>query len=186
METNNQQDSCAEAIYAQFEKTFTSKRARMVSLARGLLNKRIKREAEDVVQDAFVAALQQAPNFRSESRLSTWITTIVMRTAWARNQDNEPMFSEYQDVDLVSGSSCRRIGSLHVTGRQESVRNGELDAAKLLDQVLSVLTPEQVVFVKAWADGSFKGQMNTALRLRLMRCRRKMRVKHEQLKQAAA
>lgn len=43
-------------------------------------------EAEDVVQDVFLAALRKLPEFRGEARFSTWLTAIAVNICRSRRR----------------------------------------------------------------------------------------------------
>jgi RNA polymerase sigma-70 factor, ECF subfamily len=55
---------------------------RLYRIARGIL--RNSTEAEDAVQDAYVAAFSHLPSFRGDSSLATWLSRITMNEALGR------------------------------------------------------------------------------------------------------
>ena len=66
-------------------------------------------EAEDIVQEVFIATLKGLPNFKGESRLGTWlyrITTLVSGRFIARRSRNQS-----QEIDLERLSSSAMADS---------------------------------------------------------------------------
>ncbi len=61
-----------------FESLYREHRGRVYALALRLT--RDARAAEDLTQDTFVRAWQGLPGFRGDSRLTTWLHTITVRT----------------------------------------------------------------------------------------------------------
>jgi len=54
-------------------------------------------DAEDVAQDSFVKAYLQIDTFQGKSKFSTWLYTIVYRTAVSRLQQNKLRLSSIDD-----------------------------------------------------------------------------------------
>lgn len=65
-----------------FETLMRRHNRRLFRVARAIL--RSDADAEDAVQDAYVKAYRAMAGFRGESRLSTWLTRIVVNEAYAR------------------------------------------------------------------------------------------------------
>jgi RNA polymerase sigma-70 factor (ECF subfamily) len=62
-------------------------------------------DAEDVVQNAFVKAFQNLPDFREESRFYTWLVRITINEALMkirRRRSNEVSIDESQQADDIS------------------------------------------------------------------------------------
>lgn len=66
-------------------------------------------EAQDVVQESFVAAWQGLPRFRGDARFSTWLHSIVANTALSRVQKlRRHSSAELPDgPDLAAGPALR-------------------------------------------------------------------------------
>ena len=58
-------------------------------------------EAEDIAQEALIAAFTRLPRFAGRSRLSTWLHTITVRT-WRRRMDRAPQPTLLLTEELVS------------------------------------------------------------------------------------
>ena len=68
-------------------------------------------EAEDILQEGFVRVFANLKNFRSESRLETWITRIMINSALNQNRQklyllplvdvNEMSIQETEDISLA-------------------------------------------------------------------------------------
>lgn len=85
---------------------------RLFRVARGILDS--DAEAEDAVQDAYLAAFTRLEQFRGASRFSTWITRITINAARMRARAARPC-QEYDTVDekdeavvIFPGSSIER------------------------------------------------------------------------------
>lgn len=69
-------------IRIDFERLVMDERERVARLAYRLLG--WSHEAEDVVQDVFVTAMRQAPRFRGQARVSTWLARITINLCRSR------------------------------------------------------------------------------------------------------
>jgi RNA polymerase sigma-70 factor (ECF subfamily) len=67
---------------AAFEQLMRSHNLALFRTARSIV--RDDADAEDVLQDAYIAALRHIGDFRGGSRLTTWLTRIVINTALGR------------------------------------------------------------------------------------------------------
>ena len=79
--------SCAsETTLARFEQTITEDRPRLLWLAQRVVRRR--EIAEEIVQESLLKAFRALPRFRGESRMSTWLYTIVRNSSleYLRNQ----------------------------------------------------------------------------------------------------
>jgi RNA polymerase sigma-70 factor (ECF subfamily) len=73
---------------AAFRELMARCNQRLFRVARGLVAS--DDEAEDVVQEAYVAAFAKLDRFRGESSLATWLTRIVINEARQRRRDRKP------------------------------------------------------------------------------------------------
>lgn len=64
---------------AAFERLLRNTERQMLAVAAGFAH--TPDEANDIYQDAMLAAFRALPRFRQESRFSTWLHTIVVNTA---------------------------------------------------------------------------------------------------------
>jgi RNA polymerase sigma-70 factor (ECF subfamily) len=67
---------------AAFETLMRRHNRRLFRVARAIL--RSDQDAEDALQDAYLAAYRAMAGFRADARLSTWLTRIVVNEAYAR------------------------------------------------------------------------------------------------------
>ena len=67
---------------AAFEQLMRRHNTALFRAARAIV--RDDADAEDVVQEAYIAAYRHLPEFRGDARLSTWLTRIVINQALAR------------------------------------------------------------------------------------------------------
>jgi RNA polymerase sigma-70 factor (ECF subfamily) len=88
-----------------FEQLMRQYNRRLYRLARAAL--RDDAEAEDALQDAYIAAYRSLDKFRGESTLSTWLSRLVLNECFgrlrrgARRQKVIPMVSPTQEMDAV-------------------------------------------------------------------------------------
>jgi RNA polymerase sigma-70 factor (ECF subfamily) len=68
---------------AAFQEIFEALRQPVFALCRNLTGN--STEAEDVAQEVFLAAYRALPRFRGDSRISTWLHRIAIRTALRSN-----------------------------------------------------------------------------------------------------
>lgn len=79
-----------------FERLMRQNNRRLFRVARSIL--RDDAEAEDAVQDGYIEAHRALGGFRGESRLSTWLTRIVINQALARRRARRP--ADAADIEL--------------------------------------------------------------------------------------
>jgi RNA polymerase sigma-70 factor (ECF subfamily) len=116
---NNRQNApmaSAESITAGdragFEQLMRQYNRRLYRLARAVLRDDV--EAEDALQDAYLAAYRSMDRFRGESTLSTWLSRLVLNECFgrlrrgARRQKVIPMVSPTQEMDSVPEQDSER------------------------------------------------------------------------------
>lgn len=64
-------------------------------------------EAEDAVQDAFIRAYNSLPDFRGESRFSTWLTRIVYNVCMTRLTRRKPAGPSLDDLTAEDQDTLR-------------------------------------------------------------------------------
>jgi RNA polymerase sigma-70 factor (ECF subfamily) len=90
---------------AAFEQLMRQYNRRLYRLARAAL--RDDAEAEDALQEAYLAAYRSMDRFRGDSTLSTWLSRLVLNECFgrlrrgARRQKVIPMVSPTQEMDAV-------------------------------------------------------------------------------------
>lgn len=88
--------------------------------------------AEDAVQEAFMSAFRSIQQFRGDSRLKTWLYTILMRAAM-RILNKGQQERTFEKIDL---GSCPSI--VHQVENEVDVRNA-LDQMEPKDRALLVM-----------------------------------------------
>jgi RNA polymerase sigma-70 factor (ECF subfamily) len=97
-------------------------------------------EAEDAVQEAYIHAFTHLSDFRSEARLSTWLTRIALNEALARRRQRRPT------VDLVAVEDMAAPISPHQPDPEEATALA--DIRRLLERAVDGLPdPFRIVFV---------------------------------------
>lgn len=154
--------------------------ARMLRTARGILAD--PHEAEDAVQDAWVAALGAKDQFQGRSRTSTWLHRIVVNVCLMRLRhrravppprsiDEGPHRS--QDV-AVSNSETADIAA--EATRQETVRILRDGIARLPERHRRILTLRDIDQLDTAAAAERIGVSVNAAKIRLHRARRALRL----------
>ena len=87
---------------AAFECVMRRNNAALYRVARAILKN--EADAEDVLQEAYLAAYRHMGEFRAEAKLSTWLTRIVVNQALARRRSRDRAatvvpFSEPEELD---------------------------------------------------------------------------------------
>jgi RNA polymerase sigma factor (sigma-70 family) len=134
-----------------------------VILASQHLYKRIRREAEDVVQDAFLSAFEQLDRYRGEATLKTWVSVIILRTAWRRNKNQEPVLGIYEQIESTDLADPLSLYQ-------------KFETYDTLEKLIAHLSDEQREFLDRWRADEFKGQMELSKnRNNLSRSKERMR-----------
>jgi RNA polymerase sigma-70 factor (ECF subfamily) len=82
-------------------------------------------EAEDIAQESFIKAYRQIHTFEGKSKFSTWLYTIVYRTALSKTQENTlETFSMTDDIagNYAPDSFTPQIETLEAAEQQKYVR----------------------------------------------------------------
>jgi RNA polymerase sigma-70 factor, ECF subfamily len=128
------------------------------------------RDADDLVQETFIAVFRGLPRFRGESKLSTWIDRIAVRVVFHRLRQNKRIPIPLDVVDPEEIAS-----DVH---EQAQAR----EALRRLYDVLSELTPEtRTAFALFSIDGRtiaevarLTGTTVVAAKCRIWRARRQL------------
>jgi RNA polymerase sigma-70 factor, ECF subfamily len=132
------------------------------------------RDADDLIQETFIAMFRGLPKFRGDSKLSTWIDKIAVRVVFAhiRTRKASPVSLDViGDVDAGAGTVDARAHA------REGLRR--------LYAALGELTPEhRVAFSLYSIDGrtipevaQLIGTSTVTAKLRIWRARRRLRAK---------
>lgn len=92
--------------------------------ARSIL--RDDREAEEVVQDAYLLAYRGMGNYRGEARLSTWLIRIVANRALRRRQRLGQERAIFAASDAPAGEEEDDMGESRFQNPESAAANGEL------------------------------------------------------------
>jgi RNA polymerase sigma-70 factor (ECF subfamily) len=135
-----------------------------------------KADAEDLVQEAFVAAFESLPRFREEASFAGWLHRIALNLArhrWraqARRRAFLKVFAWLSGADATDRSTVDGVAEAD-------------DAARLLQAALDALSPKlREAFVLLAVErlpgeeaAKLAGVRPTALRVRALRARRQVR-----------
>jgi RNA polymerase sigma-70 factor, ECF subfamily len=132
---------CAARDPAAFELVMRHYNRRLFRVARAVLKD--DDEAQDVVQDAYIAAFRAIGDFRGTARLSTWLTRIVLNEAYGRlrrrkREARVVALDPYDRVALQSDAAMPSAG--HDDDPERQAVRAEL--RRLLERHIDAL-PEQ-------------------------------------------
>jgi RNA polymerase sigma-70 factor (ECF subfamily) len=153
---------------------------RLFRVARGLLDS--DAEAEEVLQEAYLAAFTRVGEFRGEARFTTWVTRIVLNAARMRRRGARVM----EEYDTVAEDRTAEGRVLAFPGQRAEGPEAELGRAQLrglLERAVSGLPSDlRLVFLLREAEGLSVLAIARDLRLnpitvktRLFRARRHLR-----------
>lgn len=156
---------------------------RLFRLARGIVGS--DPEAEDVLQETYLATFTRLGGFRDEARFTTWITRIAINHALMRVRRVLPM----EVLDTVTENEMSRILSFpNPEAELPEAALGRTQLRQLLEEVISALPPDlRLPFVLKEAEGMSILEIARSLSLnpitvktRLFRARRRLRGALEQ------
>ena len=131
-------------------------------------------DAEEVAQDSFIKAFQQLRTFQGRSKFSTWLYTIVYRTAISKTRKKKIEVTGIDDyvIDNYStGSSFSQIEELKSEEQQKYIK-AAIDKLPELDALLVTLfyvndnTLDEIEKIT--------GYTKTNIKVRLFRARKKL------------
>jgi RNA polymerase sigma-70 factor (ECF subfamily) len=140
-------------------------------------------DAEDAVQDALLAAYKNLKQFRGESQMATWLTTIVSNSALMHLRKRSRFQHISLDQPLVEEQECTlsRYLAYHGPSPEEEYRNSELD--RYLKHLTTKLSPllHKTLWLRAIEELSIRetslvlGVSCEAVKSHLFRARAKLR-----------
>jgi RNA polymerase sigma-70 factor (ECF subfamily) len=153
---------------------------RLFRVARGIVSS--EAEAEEVVQEAYLAAFTRLETFRAESSFATWITRIALNAAMMRGRRTRP-HEEYDTVTEDKPASDTVLPFPGSGADQPDAALGQRQVRELLERAVAELPPElRVVFLLRESEGMSTLAIARDLSLnpvtvktRLFRARLKMR-----------
>ena len=133
---------------AAFSRLLRGVEQQMLAVAAGMASN--PAEGDDIYQDAMIAAYRALPNFKMESKFSTWLYRIVVNTALSRRRKVKRFMQTFVSDD----------SSANYSERYESAERNPEDAMlndELSDQLNSAMarlgSRERVAFVLCHQQG---------------------------------
>ena len=124
---------------------------RLFRVARGLAAS--DAEAEEIVQETYLAAFTRLDSFKAEARFSTWITRICLNTARMRRRRSRA-HEEYDTVTETNGSEDTVLAFPGAGVEQPDAVLGQRQVRVLLEHAVAELPPElRLVFLMREAEG---------------------------------
>ncbi|AVO37538.1 RNA polymerase sigma factor [Pukyongiella litopenaei] len=123
--------------------------ARLFRVARGIVS--TDAEAEDVVQDAYLAAFRRLDSFRGASSFSTWITRIAINNALMHQRRKRPE----QEYDTVTESDDTSVLPFPgQTPETAEAQFGRHQLRQILEELVNGLPSAlRLVFILSEAEG---------------------------------
>lgn len=158
---------------------------RLFRVARGVLD--TDAEAEDALQDAYLAAFTRLDTFRGEAQFSTWVTRIVLNAAAMRKRGARP----HESYDTVIETDTHQTSVVPFPGgeiERPEAAMARREVREILEAAIATLpAPLRVVFLMYESEGMDIGAIGRDLglnpitvRTRLFRARRRLRAVMEQ------
>lgn len=124
---------------------------RLFRVARGIVDS--DAEAEEVVQETYLAAFTRLDRFRGEARFSTWITTIALNAARMRRRSARP----HEEYDTLAENEAPAADVLAFPGRgpdRPEAALGRTQVSTMLEEVVADLPADlRLVFLLREAEG---------------------------------
>lgn len=157
---------------------------RLFRVARGLAAS--EAEAEEIVQETYLAAFTRLDTFRAEARFSTWITRICLNAGRMRGRGTRP-HEEYDTVTEANGTNDTVLPFPGNGPGQPDATLGQRQVREMLERVVAELPPDlRLVFLMREAEGMSTLAIARDLSLnpvtvktRLFRARQRLRRKIE-------
>lgn len=128
--------------FAAFGRLVRPLERQMLAVAAGIARNRD--EADDIYQDALLAAFRGMPTFKMESRFSTWLHRVVVNTALSRKRQLKRLLQRVTPLTDDAGEDEQYVAP--TAGPDATVLNEEL--ARRLQSAMRVLTEkERIAFV---------------------------------------
>lgn len=131
-------------------------------------------DAEEVAQDSFIKAFQQLKSFQGKSKFSTWLYTIVYRTAISKTRKKKievTAINEYVVDNYSTDTSFSQIEELKHEEQQKYIKEAinrlpELDALLVTLFYINENTLDEIEKIT--------GYTKTNIKVRLFRARKKL------------
>lgn len=170
--------AAAERSEAAVRELIRRNNPRLFRVARGLLS--TDAEAEDVVQETYLAAFRSLDRFRGGATFSTWITRIAINNALMHQRRIRPE-EGYDTVIESDNSSVLPFPGPLPEGAEAQL--GRLQLRRILEELVNGLPPDlRLVFILSEAEGMTNNEIARDLELnpvtvktRLFRARRWLR-----------
>ncbi|TNF19763.1 MAG: RNA polymerase sigma factor [Rhodobacteraceae bacterium] len=122
---------------------------RLFRVARGIVSS--DAEAEDIVQETYLAAFKGLDRFHGKSSFATWITRIAINNALMHQRRRRPE-EEYDTVNETDGTSVLPFPAPDQDAAE--ARLGRQQLRHLLEEAVAGLPPElRLVFVMSETEG---------------------------------
>ncbi len=135
---------------------------------------RLREDAEEITQDAFVKAWKNRHRYRGTAKFSTWLYRIVYNTAISKTRKVQLYSSEMDD---------EAIGQINFTSVQESMGQlAETERKQYLNEALNNLLPDDALVLNLFylaentveEVGVITGWSQNNVKVRLHRARKRM------------
>lgn len=184
LSNNNTSDICLhgpqEACLPELEQLVLSDLKRYMRRAKRYVESH--QDAEDAVQDALLSAYEHLASFRNQSKLSTWLTTIVINAARSKRRQRRPSVSYEHLLETVESpilvaklTQDKRPGPEEIYARDEM----SLLLARLVDELSPIYRAAIYLFyvneLNTADASSLLGVPISTFKAHLLRARKQLR-----------
>ena len=153
---------------------------RLFRVARGILDS--DAEAEEVVQEAYLAAFTRLAQFRGDAAFATWVTRIAINAARVRLR-TKPRPESYDTVSETGTVSASVLTFPSQTSETAEMSLGRRELRRMLEEVVADLPSDlRIVFLLRETEGLSVLRISRELSInpitvktRLFRARRRLR-----------
>lgn len=163
-----------------FESLMRQHNRRLFRVARAIL--RSDQDAEDAVQDAYLAAYRAIDRFRGDARLSTWLTRIVVNEAYGRLRKAGgarvialPEVTDMSEEDVAASGEAAAEAPEQAASRAELRRLLERHIDKLPEQFRTAFVLREVEELSVEEAAAALGVPEATVRTRAHRARALLR-----------
>lgn len=133
-----------------------------------------REDAEEITQDAFLKAYHALPDFKGDSKFSTWLYRIVYNNSLNKLRKNvKPtvVIDEYVEYDLSFANMDEELKSLHAKERRLYVKEAidELDEEEAV-----IITLFYIEELPSATISEITGLTDANIRVKLFRARKKL------------
>lgn len=166
--------ACQQGDHRAFRQVFEIYRDRVFSLCRSMSGS--DEDAEDLTQDAFVAAFKGVGGFRGESSFGTWLYRIAANRCSAELRRRKPRFQEVEEAERQNVLPLSTRGNQEdQLVRKELVKRVQAAVADLPESQRLIFVLGTQMGMRYREIGEIVGCSEDAVKVRIHRARKRVR-----------